>query len=67
MKDFETPEEASSHIYYLYRRAELVNEMGKEHLNTAPNIAAVTDGGRVATLRDMVTKEEIGTIWREMD
>jgi len=67
MKDFETPQEASSHIYYLYRRAELVNELGNEFANTAPNIAAVTDGGRVAALRDMVTKEEIGTIWREMD
>ncbi|MDW5564293.1 MAG: hypothetical protein SA339_13845 [Methanomassiliicoccus sp.] len=65
MKDFETPQEASSHIYYLYRRAELVNDLGNEYANTAPNIAAVTDGGRVAALRDMVTKEEIGTIWSE--
>jgi hypothetical protein len=65
MKHFETPQEASSHIYYLYRRAELVDELGDEYANTAPNIAAVTDDGRVAALRDMVTKEEIGTIWSE--
>ncbi|MDW5563434.1 MAG: hypothetical protein SA339_09430 [Methanomassiliicoccus sp.] len=66
-RDFETPEEASRSINRLDNRAELVDELGNTYSNTAPNIRFVTERRKEATIRDKVSKEEIGTIRGEED
>jgi hypothetical protein len=64
-KDYETPEECSNSIDRLANRAELVDEMGNAHPNTPSNVSSLTESGREATVRDKVSKEEIGTLSEE--
>ncbi|MDW5563883.1 MAG: hypothetical protein SA339_11720 [Methanomassiliicoccus sp.] len=64
-KDFKTPEEASNSIDLLYNRAELVDEKGVAYPNTASNLRSLTERGKEVTVRNQLSKEEIGTVREE--
>jgi hypothetical protein len=64
-RDYDTPEEASESINLLFNGAELVDEKGVAYSNTASNIEHLTESGREATVRNQLSKEEIGTVRNE--
>jgi len=61
-RDYDTPEEASESINLLYNSAELVDDKGVAHTNTPSNIRSLTESGREVTVRNQLSKEEIGTV-----
>jgi hypothetical protein len=61
-RDYDTPEEASENINLLYNSAELVDDKGMSHSNTPSNIRSLIESGREVTIRNQLSKEEIGTV-----